>query len=113
MKKILLISMVFALTLVIGVGFALAGTLANNGKLKGPHWQFNIIGHPNNNFSGDYSNGRTIMVPLKTATGPSALACQADGVEIINDTEPTYTDSVPIPLILGHSFRRKSAGCSD
>ncbi len=96
MKKMLFSSLIFALAFVFAMDFAIGGTLPNNGKLKGPHWQFNIIGHPNNNFSGDYSNGRTIMVPLKNTTlGPDSLACQADGVVIGNDSTPTYTDSVP------------------
>jgi len=94
MKKTAILGLVFALTFILGMNFAIAGTLPGNEKLKGPHWQFNIIGHPNNNFSGDNSNGRTIMVPLKTATGPSALACKADGVQIVPDDAPTFSDTV-------------------
>ncbi len=96
MKKTLSLSLILILALVFTSSVATAGTLPNNGKLKGPHWQFNIIGHPNNNFSGDSSNGRTIMVPLKNTTlGPTSLACQADGVTIAPDTAPTYYESVP------------------
>ena len=94
MKKTVIISLVSALTLILSVTFATAGTLPGNGKLKGPHWQFNIIGHPNNNFSGDYSNGRTIMVPLKTANGPTELVCDVDGVVIQDDIGPTYKTQV-------------------
>jgi len=94
MKKLAVVSTVLALFLLVGLGSAFAGTLADNGKLKGPHWQFNIIGHPNNNFSGDNSNGRTIMVPLKTDNGPTELVCDADGVRIVDDLVPTYKTSV-------------------
>lgn len=45
------------------MAFALTG---NDGeKLNGPHYQFNIIGHPNS-ISGDNSNGNAVMVPLVT-----------------------------------------------
>ena len=65
MKKTVFISLAIVLTVLmsIGVSFALTG---NDGeKLNGPHYQFNMIGHPNS-ISGDYSNGNTIMVPLET-----------------------------------------------
>lgn len=94
MKKALMILFVVALATSLSLAMAFAAAPPKGPKLSGPHWGFNIIGHPNNHFSGDYSNGRTIMVPLKTEVGPSELACAADGVEIINDTLPTFTDSV-------------------
>lgn len=94
MRKLTVLGVVLAFVVALGVGSAFAGTLPDNGKLKGPHWQFNIIGHPNNNFGGDYSNGRTIMVPLKTQNGPTELVCDVDGVKIVDDIAPTYKTSV-------------------
>ncbi len=94
MRKTAVVSAVFAFVLVVGLGFAFSGTLPDNGKLSGPHWQFNIIGHPNNNFSGDYSNGRTIMVPLKTVNGPTEMVCDVDGVRLTDDIAPKYQTSV-------------------
>lgn len=95
MKKIAIISLLVALTLLLCSGAAFALLSKDGTKLSGPHFQFNIIGHPNNNFSGDDSSGRTLMVPLKNATGASELVCDADGVRIVDDIAPTYTTSVP------------------
>lgn len=68
-----------------------------NGAISGPHWGFNIIGHPKG-ISGDDSNGHAIMVPLKNANGPGlpSITCEADGTILTNDLEPTWTDQVPM-----------------
>src|SRR3972149_2917125 len=94
MKKLIFMSIVFALTIALCYGTTFALQSEDGTKLSGKHYQFNIIGHPNNNFSGDYSNGRTIMVPLKTDNGPTELVCDVDCVKIVDDEEPTYVTSV-------------------
>ena len=94
MRKIAFINVVLAFVLAVGLGSAFGGTLPDNGKLSGSHFQFNIIGHPNNNFSGDYSNGRTIMVPLKTDNAGTPMVCSVDGVVINDDEVPTYQSTV-------------------
>ncbi len=72
---------------------------ADNGFPHGQHWQFNIIGHPKNveAISGDDSNGRAIMVPLRNTNEPGQpqLACAADGVVLNDDLSPTFTDQEP------------------
>ena len=95
MKKTMIIILAFALSLSLTFTVVLAEKPPMGPKLSGPHWGFNIVGHPNNKFSGDNSNGRTIMVPLKTVTGPSQLACDADGVVIVDDQAPTFSTSAP------------------
>jgi len=95
MKKTMIFVFAFALSISLTFAMALAEKPPMGPKLSGPHWGFNIIGHPNNKFSGDNSNGRTIMVPLKTVPGPSSLACEADGVVIVDDQAPTYSTSAP------------------
>lgn len=62
-------------------------------KLSGPHWQFNIIGHPKG-ISGDESGGRAVMIPLKNATGPNEIVCEDQEVLYLDDSLPTY-DKVP------------------
>ncbi len=94
MKKAVIISLVFALTLILGYGTSFALQSQDGTKLSGPHWQFNIIGSPKG-ISGDTSNGRTIKVPLKNVSGPSELVCDVDGVVIVDDIAPTYSTSVP------------------
>jgi hypothetical protein len=76
MKKLLTFALVFALTLTLGYGVALAGDL----KLSGPHFQFNLIGSPNG-IGGDDSNGRAIMVPLNEThvNKNSSFECTLDG----------------------------------
>ncbi len=93
MRRSAMIGAAAAFILVLGLGSAFAGTLDNNGKLTGPHFQFNLIGHPNNHFNGDYSNGRTIMVPLKTENGPTQMVCNVDGVVIHDDIAPATKTS--------------------
>lgn len=96
MRKILFYSvLVMAVTIMFNWGNAQAGQ-GNNG-LSGPHWQFNIIGHPKNTdaISGDNSNGRAIMVPLKNAN-KADLVCPTDkDANFTDDTEPTFTDQEP------------------
>ena len=67
-------------------------------KLSGLHYQFNIIGHPKG-ISGDLSNGRAIMVPLKNANGPDlpSITCEADNYVIGRDGEPTPYTAEQIP----------------
>src|SRR6266545_4504285 len=72
---------------------------ADNGFPHGQHWQFNIIGHPKNveAISGDDSNGRAIMVPLRNTNEPGQpkLACAAVGGVLNEDLSPTFTDQEP------------------
>ena len=81
-----------------------------NGAPSGPHWGFNIIGHPNNNFEGDEGNGHAIMVPLHTVPGPDQVTCEEDGDQTVftDDTEPTWETSEPtgakIHFIPGDDF---------
>lgn len=95
MKKSVYVGMIVAVAIVFTFGTAQAGN-GNNG-LSGPHWQFNIIGHPKNidAISGDNSNGRAIMVPLKNVKDRGDLICPEDTDAVfVNDTEPTF-DLVP------------------
>jgi len=79
---------------------ALIGTMAvsaqtkGNGGPSGAHWGFNIIGHPKG-ISGDDSNGRSIMVPLRNATGPNEITCEQDQVKFTDDIEPTFQTQAP------------------
>jgi hypothetical protein len=69
------------------------------GKLSGAHWQFNIIGHPNGKgiSEGWDSNGRSVMIPLKTETGSSpAVVCEAEAYVFEDDIAPTSRTSVPM-----------------
>ena len=97
MKKIWIA--ITMLALISGVAYAKPGQGKGGGnlgtKLSGPHFQFNIIGHPNNNFSGDDSKGHTIMVPLKNVNGPDELICPEDGWMLVDDIEATYTTVEP------------------
>ena len=101
MKKIVL---VFGLILLLGVGAAFALESQDGRKLSGPHYQFNIVGHPKNVkcISGDDSNGRAIMVPLKTTPGPNELQCTPPKGEypdpqnvFIDDMAPTWSTQAP------------------
>lgn len=79
---------------------ALIGTMAvsaqtkGNGGPSGAHWGFNIIGHPKG-ISGDDSNGRSIMVPLRNATGPDQITCEQDQVIFTDDIAPTFQTQAP------------------
>ncbi|MEW6443273.1 MAG: hypothetical protein AB1640_20245 [bacterium] len=94
-KMKLLVPLLFAAFL-LSSGSTMAG-VGNNG-LSGAHWQFNIIGHPKgvDAISGDESNGRAIMVPLKNAVGPNEIVCEAEEFVITPDNEPTFTDQEPV-----------------
>jgi hypothetical protein len=63
-------------------------------KLSGPHYQFNIIGSPKG-ISGDTSGGHAIMIPLKNATGPNEIVCEAEPYVLTDDEVATFTDQVP------------------
>ena len=65
-------------------------------KLSGPHYQFNIIGHPKG-ISGDDGNGRAIMVPLKNAGsgGVAGLTCADSEIQWEDDITSTATTAVP------------------
>ncbi len=89
MRKVILL-----LVLVLVAAPAVAQKAPGNGALSGPHYQFNIIGSPKG-ISGDTSNGRAIMVPLKNATGPSAIVCEADQYVLADDVAPTFSNQVP------------------
>lgn len=97
MKKFLCPGLTFVFVLVVSFGMANALTSSTGEKLSGPHYQVNLIGHPKS-ISGDYSNGRAIMIPLKT-TNNDPLPCGefADGVNVTNDTMETleYSNAEP------------------
>lgn len=86
MKKLLCSGLTFVFVLVVSFGMANALTSSTGEKLSGPHYQINLIGHPQS-ISGDYSNGRAIMIPLVT-TPNDPLPCGefADGVTVTDDT---------------------------
>jgi hypothetical protein len=109
----------------IGVGarlaaMALIGTMAvsaqGNGAQSGPHWGFNIIGHPKG-ISGDASNGHSIMVPLRNATGPNEIVCEQEQVKFTDDIEPTFQTQVPtgarIYFLPGPTFEIKDRDATD
>ncbi len=89
MRKVILL-----LALVLVAAPAVAQQTTGNGALSGPHYQFNLIGSPKG-ISGDTSNGRAIMVPLKNATGPNQIVCEADQYVLTDDIAPTFTDQAP------------------
>jgi hypothetical protein len=89
-----------ALSFVIGfMGSADAGK--GNGTPTGVQkiFQFNIIGKKNNDIGGDTSNGKSIMIPLKTQVTPNSLQCgeaqNSGGVKLVDDTWPNYSSTVP------------------
>jgi hypothetical protein len=103
-RKMKKIALIFSLILLLGVGVAFALESQDGTKLYGPHYQFNIIGHPKNVecIGGDDSNGRAIMVPLKTTPGPSELQCTPPAGEypdpqnvFVDDTGPNWTTQAP------------------
>ena len=85
MKKAVFLLVILALA---------APAAAQDIKLSGPHYQFNIIGSPKG-ISGDTSNGRSIMVPLKNGTGPSQITCEDGQYLPLDDERPTWMDQVP------------------
>jgi hypothetical protein len=100
MKKIAIGTFVFvvALTMTFGVALALWVDDEKTIKLSGPHWQFNISGHPMNNkdyidgaLKNDNSNGRSIKVPLKNVNKPgyATLDCDYDGTSFTDDMAVT------------------------
>jgi hypothetical protein len=97
MKKLLFAGFTFVFVLTLSFGMANALTSANGKKLSGPHYQFNLIGHPKS-ISGDYSNGRAIMIPLKT-TNNDPLPCDdfADGVEVTDHEAPAFEHNYTAP----------------
>jgi hypothetical protein len=89
-----------AVSLVIGfTGLAIAakgnGTPDDQKKI----FQFNIIGKKNNDISGDTSNGKTIMIPLKTQATPNYMQCgeaqNSGGVKLVDDVWPNWSSEVP------------------
>lgn len=84
---------VLVIVMVLASGTAFAG---NGIPISGPHWNVNFIGHPKDyKGSGDDSSGHSIMIPLKTATGPDLLTCKGDGTNFVDDTSPTPGTLVP------------------
>lgn len=88
------------LSLAVAVIFALgsAAAWAGNGlPVNGPHYQFNIIGHPKNTdaIGGDDSNGRAIMIPLKNASRNTEITCEADQATFTDDMYPVFTNQEP------------------
>lgn len=110
MKKVFLFCLVFLLVIALSSSVSLADKPLI--KLKGKHWQFNIIGHPKNvnAISGDHSRGRAIMVPLKNANGPGleSIVCEEDESVVTPDEAPTWTNQEPkgakIHFVAGDDF---------
>jgi hypothetical protein len=94
MRRTAVLGMALAFVLVLGLGSGFALTAEGGDKLSGPHFQFNLIGHPKGGIGGDTSGGRSIMVPLKTANGSASMTCDVDGVVIEDDIAPKYTTQV-------------------
>jgi hypothetical protein len=63
---------------------------------NGTHWELHLIGSPNG-ISGDTSNGRSIMIPLKNAgkNGVPTITCEPDEVVYVPDPGLQYTNQVP------------------
>jgi hypothetical protein len=95
MKKLVRVALVAFLVIWAGHGIALAGH-GNNG-LYGPHWQFNLIGHPKG-ISGDDGNGRAIMVPLgvKKINKNSNFTCTLNGDEQFGYVEDAPGDNAMV-----------------
>lgn len=76
MKKLFMVTLVFAISLTLGFGIALAG----NGAPKGPHYNLNIIGVENEKKAAMTGSERhTIFVPLYS---PKTTHINADGTKI-------------------------------
>ena len=114
MKRIILGAFVFVIALTMTTGVALANWVDDEKivKLSGPHWQFNIIGHPKNVdvLGYDHGNGRAIMVPLKTVKDHEkneVLACLDTYENYVKDEGPIY-DMEPMGAKIyfesGHTF---------
>ncbi len=88
-RSIIFVAVILSIAVMVPVQ-----TWAGNGAPSGGHFQFNLIGHPKNveAIGGDDSNGRAIMVPLKNATGPNQIVCEAQQYVLSDDTAPTFTD---------------------
>jgi len=104
MRKFLTFVLVFSLAIGLGYGAVIAdkptdddGNYLGNGTPSGKHFQFNIIGHPKNAdaISGDDSNGRAIMIPLKNTPGQGEIVCEADQIALVDDLSPTFQNSAP------------------
>jgi hypothetical protein len=105
MKRSIIFGLVLALVLVAGYGTSFGLMSADGTKLSGPHEQFNIIGHPDHPrkedcISGDNSNGRAVMIPLKNVSGPSELVCNAEATPdeqtvFVDDEYPTWVTQEP------------------
>lgn len=116
MKKLLTFTLVFALTLTLGYGVALADKpikddsyYAGNGAPSGPHYNVNIIGHPKGNdatvddvLGGNAANsgGSALFIPLRTTKSPGikeTFCTDDDGVqtEFVDEDGPTFTTMEP------------------
>lgn len=96
MKRIAIgvFAFVLAFTMTSGVAPAIWVDDEKTIKLLGPHWQFNIIGHPKNVdvLGNDHGNGRAIMVPLKNVRDDEKnelLVCLDTDANYFEDVEPT------------------------
>jgi hypothetical protein len=88
-----------AMTFIIGlIAPAVAGK-GNNTPNTQKLFQFNIIGKKKNDISGDTSNGKAIMIPLKTVVTPNYLQCQdaqgQGGAKLVDDLWPNYSSELP------------------
>lgn len=96
MKKALILGFALALAVAWAIP-AIASPFPEDVFVGKKIWQFNIIGHPNNKFNASAtSNGRTIMIPLKTAGNtPATLSCPAEGVVLNDQLTVDYTSTLP------------------
>jgi hypothetical protein len=98
---------IFLVVALLVVATVLPASAAPTG-LSGPHWEVHLIGSKNGT-SGDLSNGHSIMIPLKNATGPNEIVCEDEEVVWVDDLAPTFQAQEPagakLYWQLGDSFK--------
>ncbi len=84
---------VLVIAMVFTSGTAFAGNVGTgNLAPSGPHFNINIIGHPQGGIGGDDSSGHSIMIPLKNVRAGVPLTCvDVNGVVLIDDQGQTST----------------------
>lgn len=113
----------FVILAAMSLVFALVGSASaqkGNGTPSGVQkiFQFNIIGKKNGDIGGDTSNGKSIMIPLKTTTTPSKLeycaaAQESAGVKFVDDVWPNYSSDVPQNARLNFVVCDEANPCTD
>lgn len=101
MKKAFILSIALAFVIAWAIP-ATASPYPEGADVGKKIFQFNLNGVPwkaGKNFKGgaEDSSGKSIKIPLSTVGTPrsGSLVCPADGFNLIDDTGPTYTTSVP------------------